>query len=186
LVIDELSATAGVSPDTFRRIMGSLPTGVTIVTTRDAHGEPRGLTVSSCTSVSLDPPLLLICLVRSSRSRAAILRTGSFAVNILEADHEELARRFASPMENKFGELRLYEGLSGMPLLADALATAECEIAQTMEAGDHTIIVGRVVEGHTREGRPLMHFRRQFAPWPDQCERDRLALSAFLEPFLFS
>ena len=155
-----------VDPTTIRRIMGSFPTGVTIVTSRCADGRPMGLTANAVTSVSLDPPLLLVCLGRSHYSTDVIVKTGAFAVNFL-ADHQEaVALRFATPGNDKFRNIAVEEGKLGVPLIPHSLAHAECAVTKIIKAGDHLILIGRIVVGQATNGRPLMYFRRQFGAWP--------------------
>lgn len=155
----------GLNADTFRRIMGSLPAGVTIVTARDAASNPKGLTVSACSSVSMEPPLLLVCIDRRSSSLEAIKATGAFAVNILHAGQQDLAARFASRCEDKFADLSYGKGALDVPLLEGTLAYAECELVQSVDAGDHSILIGLIVHGDARDNVPLTYFRRQYGTW---------------------
>lgn len=138
----------------FREILGSYPTGVTIVTARDAAGDPFGLTVNSFTSVSLDPPLVLVCIDRLSSSHAALLEAGTFVVNVLADDQSALAARFATdPSEERFLDLAWEEGPLGDPVLPGGVAWLACRLHDAHPAGDHTILVGEVVElaGSDRE-----------------------------------
>jgi flavin reductase (DIM6/NTAB) family NADH-FMN oxidoreductase RutF len=154
------------SPDSsdFRRAMGAFPTGVAIVTARDEAGDPVGLTVNSLTSVSLDPVLLLICLDHGAESHGAIVGGGRFAVNLLPRSAEQVSNRFASRnREGRWAGLEWEPGATGSPLLADAVAHFDCVVHQTHEAGDHTIVVGRVVTCAAREGDPLVYHRGRYA-----------------------
>ncbi len=155
----------GLTAAAFRRVMGSLPVGVTVVTARDPNGAPKGLTVSACSSVSMDPPLLLVCIDRRSSSLEAIKATRRFAVNILRAGQEALAARFASRSEDKFGGVPCLRGRLDVPLLEGTLAYAECELFRTIDAGDHTILIGLIIHGDTRDAVPLTYFRRQYGAW---------------------
>jgi len=155
-----------LEPDAFRRVMGSLPTGVTVVTARTHSGRPKGATVNTCASVSLSPPLLLVCLDQRSSSLDAVRETGVFAVNVLGGGQEPLARRFASSAVDKFDGIRCKEGTLKVPLLVDSLAHAECEVVQLIEAGDHTVVIGLVVDGAARDGLPVIYYRRQYGVWP--------------------
>lgn len=163
--VPEGAQKVGLNADTFRRIMGSLPAGVTIVTARDAARTPKGLTVSACSSVSIEPPLLLVCINRRSSSLEAIKATGVFAVNILHAGQQDLAALFASRAEDKFAGLAYGRGKLDMPLLDGTLAYAECELMQSIDAGDHSILIGLIVHGDARDKVPLTYFRRQYGTW---------------------
>jgi flavin reductase (DIM6/NTAB) family NADH-FMN oxidoreductase RutF len=124
--------------------MGSYPTGVTIVSTRDAAGAPLGLTVNAFTSVSLEPPLVLICIGRSSQSHDRLIASGTFAVSMLSETQGEVARRFArQPSEGRFDGVAWWQAPSGNPVIEGATAWIDCSIERVVEAGDHTIILGR-------------------------------------------
>jgi flavin reductase (DIM6/NTAB) family NADH-FMN oxidoreductase RutF len=142
----------------FRTAMGHFASGVTVVTTRSG-GEPVGLTVSAFCSLSLDPPLVLVCIEKSVRSHDAIQGAGSFAVNILASDQEHLSRRFASSADEKFESVGLREGLDDLPLLEGALTVVQCRVREELEGGDHTIFVGEVVEVEVGSGEPLLYYR---------------------------
>lgn len=131
----------------FRKVMGTYPTGVTVVTARDAKGEPVGLTVNSFTSVSLDPPLVLVCIDRSAASHDRLLNAGSFAVNILASDQAGIALRFAAePSGGRFDGVDWHEGPTGAPLLAGASAWLSCTLQDALPAGDHSILLALVDE----------------------------------------
>jgi 3-hydroxy-9,10-secoandrosta-1,3,5(10)-triene-9,17-dione monooxygenase reductase component len=159
-----------VDAPTFFQIMSAFPTGVAIVTAVDPDGEPRGLTTNSVASVSGNPPMLLVCVDKASRTLPALLAARRFAVNFVSTGRHDLVAAFASKAEDKFVGVAWRPGETGAPVLVeDALAWAECEIAQEIEAGDHWIIVGRVVAGQppAPEAVPLVYFRRsygQFSP----------------------
>lgn len=127
-----------------RRAFGCFVTGVTIVTTV-ADGGPRGFTANSFTSVSLDPPLLLVCVAKSAGSYDIFRRAPSFAVNILHRDQREISATFASPRDDKFAGLRWITGETGSPLLSECAAWFDCSSYDQIEAGDHTILIGRVL-----------------------------------------
>jgi 3-hydroxy-9,10-secoandrosta-1,3,5(10)-triene-9,17-dione monooxygenase reductase component len=159
----------GIDRDLFRAVVGSFPTGVTIVTTTGSDGVPRGLTSNAVCAVSLEPPLLLFCLDKRSSSLAAILESKSFVVNFLAAGRGELATRFASPTADKFAGTR-WEPAShgGAPVLVDDnIAHAECSLSQAVEAGDHYIMIGHIEAASSNGGTPLMYLRRTYAAWPD-------------------
>jgi len=148
-------------------VLGHLATGVTVVTTWDAEGQPAGLTASSVTSVSLDPPLVLVCVAHTAQSYQALHAHGRFAINILHLEHEHLARRFATSTggAEKFEGTGYRPGALGLPILEDALAEIECTTEHVYPAGDHTIFVGRVEAADCRgdAGRePLLYYRGKF------------------------
>ena len=144
----------------FRRILGHFATGVTVVTSR--VGElPCGLTVNAFGSVSLDPPLILICVEQSADSHACFEAAGFFVVNVLDEERgESLSRRFATwGVDDKFRGVAYRTEASGAPVLEDALAWLDCRIVNAVPAGDHTIFIGEVVAGNAREGAPLVYYR---------------------------
>jgi flavin reductase (DIM6/NTAB) family NADH-FMN oxidoreductase RutF len=152
-----------IDPSEFRRIMGHFVTGVTVVASRTPTGEPCGLTANAVTSVSLDPPLVLVCIDRGADSHDCIREAGFFSVNILDADQERYGRRFASwDMDVKFAGIRYRSEATGAPVLEDALAWVDCRVWATYPGGDHTIFVGEVVAGDAREGTPLLYYRSGF------------------------
>ena len=145
-----------------RRVMGHFATGVTIITTRDVDGKPYGLTANALCSVSLDPPLLLVCVDKRAESHPAFGRSGLFAVNVLGLGHEDLSRRFAVSGGDKFVDVDHRSGVSGVPLLDGALATIECRVVAVHEAGDHTIFIGEVEHLQGDGGDPLLFFRGKY------------------------
>lgn len=155
-----------ISSVAFRQVMGSFPTGVTIITTRTLDGCPVGLTANAVSSVSMTPPQLLICLGREKFTAKAILDHQAFAVNFLARNQEAVAQRFASSITDKFAGLDHDSGFKGVPIINGALAVAECEVQRIVEAGDHLIIVGLVRKGTASDVDPLMFFRKQYAGWP--------------------
>ena len=153
----------------FRSVVGSFPSGVTIVTALDTDGTPRGLTSNAFSSVSADPPLLLVCVDKGSQTLRALQASGAFVVNFLAAGRGDLSNRFASKDPNKFEGVpwRPSDVCCGAPILADdAIAYAECVTHEVVEAGDHFIFVGRIEGGGATDGAPLMYFRRAYADWP--------------------
>ena len=157
-----------VDRDLFVEIMASYPAGVAIVTTLDADGTPRGLTTTAVSSVSAEPPLLLVCVDLTSRTLPALRDGGRFVVNFLREGRSELARLFASKADDKFEHVSWHPTASGMPVLeADALAWAECVTVHEIEPGDHVILLGRVEEGAgaADDDAPLMYYRRSWGVW---------------------
>lgn len=142
----------------FRTAMSHFASGVTVVTTGDAEN-PIGLTVSSFCSLSLEPALVLVCIDKDVTSHDAIASAGRFAVNILTAGQEELSRRFASKVDDKFEGVATSEGAGGIPLISDSLAVIECRLYAELPGGDHTIFIGEVETVEVGEGDPLVYFR---------------------------
>lgn len=152
-----------ISPDDFRLVLSHFASGVTIVTTCDTEERPTGLTASAFSSVSLDPPLVLICVDHKSNSFPHLRESGRFAINILHAEHQDLSRRFASSrIDNKFDGVAFRFGALGVPLLDTALATLECRTVNAHVEGDHTIFVGRVEAVTIGEGEPLLYYRGRY------------------------
>ncbi len=142
--------------------MGHFATGVAIITTRDVDGRPYGLTANALCSVSLDPPLLLVCVDKRSESHPAFARAGVFAVNILGHGHEDLSRRFAVSGGDKFGEVSHRSGRTGVPILDGVLGVIECRVVAEHDAGDHTIYLGEIQHLEASSGDPLLFFRGQY------------------------
>lgn len=128
-----------------RAAFSAFMTGVTIVTTLDADGAPRGFTANSFTSVSLTPPLILFCISKNSLSLDLFLGTRAFAVNILSDRQRDLSARFAAPVEDRFAAVDWSAGPAGSPVLNGVCGWFDCETRNTVEAGDHHIVVGEVI-----------------------------------------
>lgn len=149
-------------PWTFRRVCGTFATGVAVLTS-GSTGPVAGLTVNSFTSVSLEPPLILVCVHNESRTLPALRRTGAFAVNILASDQEEVCRNFAGRRAHGMAEVGIRRGRTGVPILSDALAYLDCRLEREVYGGDHTIILGEVLDlGVQRHDEPLVFFRNTF------------------------
>ena len=151
-----------VDPAAMRRTMGRFATGVAIVTTF-ADGEPHGMTVNSLTSVSLDPPLLLVCLAHDARSADAVTAKGRFVVNVLSRRQQAVALRFAEKGGDHFAGLALEYGHHAVPVIPKALAHLECDVERTVDAGDHVIVFGAVLDVCVREGDPLGFYGGKFS-----------------------
>lgn len=142
----------------FRTVMRRFPTGVTVVAVADAAGTPWGLTVSSFTSVSLDPPLILVCIDRNSETHDRLLAADGFTVNVLSAGQTGAALRFASdPAEGRFDDVAWTRGSGGHPILTDASAWLQCDVHEVLSGGDHSIIVGRVHGTGVGEGPSMVY-----------------------------
>ena len=145
-----------------RRVMGHFATGVTVITTRDVDGKPYGLTANALCSVSLAPPLLLVCIDKRAESYPAFERSGLFAINILGLGHEDLSRRFAVSGGDKFVDVSYRSGTTGVPVLEGVLGVVECRVVAGYDAGDHTIYVGEVQHMEASQGDPLLFFRGKY------------------------
>lgn len=145
----------------FRQALGHFASGVTVVTTA-AGGELYGMTVSSFSSLSLNPPLILICIDKGVPSHDILKDAGRFVVNILEERQEHLSRRFATTATDKFKGVAWHTGKLGLPVLDNTLAAIECSLRDTLDGGDHTIFIGEVVDVEVREGAPLLYYRRGY------------------------
>jgi flavin reductase (DIM6/NTAB) family NADH-FMN oxidoreductase RutF len=158
---------ARVDGPLFREVLASFPAGVVVVTARDAAGEPAGLTVSAFASVSARPPLVLVCLDKGSNTLSAVRGSGAYTVNILAAERQELALLFASKRTDKFAAVasRPAALVHGGPILhEDVVAHAVCELREEVEAGDHWVLIGEVVEAGFDEGATsLLYHRRTFS-----------------------
>ncbi len=151
-----------LDPKELRRVMGHFATGVTIVTTKSGDGTPYGLTATAFTSLSLDPPLCIVCVDRRAESFAHFYDSKVFTVNVLVREQEDLSNRFAKSGGDKFSGVPTVPGRHGAPLIAGALAHLECRITDTLEGGDHVIHVGRVEHVHTAPGEPLLYFQGRY------------------------
>jgi flavin reductase (DIM6/NTAB) family NADH-FMN oxidoreductase RutF len=151
-----------IAADDFRRVLGHFATGVTILTTCDSDARATGLTASAFSSVSLDPPLVLICVDHKSQSYPALKERGCFAVNILSVDQQAISRRCASSRLDKFDGVPHTISDLGLPLIEGAIAHLECTTVSTHVEGDHTIFVGRVERARVGTGEPLLYFRGQY------------------------
>jgi flavin reductase (DIM6/NTAB) family NADH-FMN oxidoreductase RutF len=148
----------------FRDVMSTFPSGVVVLTAFGNDSLPRGLTVSAFCAVSLDPPLALACVDKTSNTLPAVQQAGGFTANILAAGREQLARRMASKLSDKFDGIawRRPDSAKGGPILEDDCAAyAVCTLKETIEAGDHWILIADVVDGDHREGIPPMIFSRR-------------------------
>lgn len=145
-----------------RRAFGHYATGVTVVTTTTPAGERVGMTANSFSSLSLDPPLVLWSIARTSTNYAAFRVARNFAVHVLHSGQAMLARQFATRDIDRFLDVETESGLSGAPLLPDFHACFDCETHEVLEGGDHVIIVGRVLECRERPGEPLIFYRGRF------------------------
>jgi flavin reductase (DIM6/NTAB) family NADH-FMN oxidoreductase RutF len=169
-----LMEARSLTPEEFREVISHFASGVTVITALH-DGRRYGTTASAVTSLSLEPPMLLVCLNKESETGRAVAAGGHFGVNILGADQVELARRFARKGGDKFDGVPIAEGHWGEPLFDDALATLECRVAEQTAVATHHVFMAEVVSGAARTGTPLAYFRGQFGRLeltPDQLESD--------------
>lgn len=152
---------SAVDTDVFRHVVGYLASGVTVVTTR-VDGRDHGMTASSVTSLSMNPPMMLACVNNAVPTSSAIERSGRFTVNVLGQSHGDLAHQFASPRADKFEGVAVERGAADVPRLAEAIASIECEVTEQVIGGTHSIFLGHVVAATAREGSPLTYFRGGF------------------------
>ena len=152
-----------IDPDSFRATLGRFASGVTVVTTRTDDGRDHGMTVSAFCSLSLDPPLILVCIDRTATMHPLLTPDRPLAVNILAAGQEALSRRFSGPDPNRFDGIGFTRGLTGAPLLDDTLAYLDCRVDRLCDGGDHTICICRVVTATVRPDRPLLYYRGGYA-----------------------
>jgi flavin reductase (DIM6/NTAB) family NADH-FMN oxidoreductase RutF len=152
-----------VTKEEFRRALGSFTSGVTVVTIKSADGALHGITVSAFSSVSLEPPLVLICVDKRASIHEHLKEGCHFAVNVLAQDQQEVSRRFSSRDVDRFNGTVYREGQTGSPLIDGAIAYVECRIVHAYPGGDHTIFVGQVEASGASEGTPLAYFRGSYA-----------------------
>lgn len=159
---DVLEARPAVEPGDFRAAMARFPSGVVVVTTCCEDGTPRGFTASSFCSVSLEPPMVLVCLANSADSAPSFERCDRFAVSVLAPDHRPLAVRFATKGGDKFAAGGLGQSPAGLPTVERALSELDCTAHARHPAGDHTVLIGRVTGVRLGEGSPMVYYDRDF------------------------
>ncbi|MDQ3986492.1 MAG: flavin reductase family protein [Actinomycetota bacterium] len=150
-----------VAPEEYRQALRKFASGITVVTVA-SNERFHGMTASSFAAVSLQPPLILVCLEKSSTTRSFVLESRTFAVNFLSDFQESLARTFSQSGEKPFGELKYRLGRTGAPLLEGAIAWIECSVNDVLEAGDHDVFIGEILAADQREGAPLVYFDRAY------------------------
>ncbi len=160
--MDISSKKFGIGKDEFRAALGRFPSGVTVVTTKDASGRFHGITVSAFASVSLEPPMILVCIEKTTGSHYAFHESELFAVNILAEGQENLSNHFASPIAEKFDDVNYRLGIGEIPVLEDAFVTLECRLAFAHEGGDHTIFVGLIEKSEVKDENPLVYWHSNY------------------------
>lgn len=146
----------------FRHALGAFPTGVTIVTTIDKNGEPIGFTANSFSSVSLDPKLILICIDKASINLEAFTDNDHFAVSILSEKQQQISTTFASPVDDRFTGVGWSQQSTGSPIIDNAVAWFDCEKDKCIDAGDHYVLLGRVLEFDSNIATPLVFLRGNY------------------------
>jgi flavin reductase (DIM6/NTAB) family NADH-FMN oxidoreductase RutF len=155
------NATPFLDPARFRETIGHFASGVAVVST-NLHGIDHGLTASAICSLSLEPPMLVVCLNLQSATQAAIARSGRFGVSILSAEQDDVAVRFATPRSDKFAGVTFRHGRHGQPLLTDSLARLECDVESETTGGTHRVFIGLVRFADVVPGSPLAYYRGRF------------------------
>lgn len=150
-----------------RRVMGHFATGVTVVTTKDGEDTPFGLTANAFASLSLDPPLVLVCVDKAAQCYSCFQGSKIFAINVLGEGQEEISRRFATKGAQKFNGIPWHKSESGLALLDGAIGHIECKVVYSYDGGDHTIYVGEVLRAKTTGERPLIFFKGKYTRLPD-------------------
>ena len=155
-----------IEPQELRRVMGHFATGVTVITTKDRDGTPQGLTANAFMSLSLNPPLILISVDKGATCYACFEPQNGFTVNFLSEAQEEISRRFATKGVDKFAGLQWKEGNNGAAILDGILGHVECKITQCYDGGDHTIVLGEIVNVNATGERPLLFFKGKYQKLP--------------------
>lgn len=148
-----------IEPADLRRALGTFATGVTVITTLDADGAPRGFTANSFTSVSLDPPLILVCLAKTAATCAVFRAAKSYAVNILSEDQKAVSTAFSSPGADRFAGVDWRGQSTGCPIFTGVAAWLDCRMHEVIGAGDHDILIGRIVDYDYAAASPLGYCR---------------------------
>lgn len=147
----------------FRSVLSRFASGVTVVTAKGGDGMDHGITVSAFCSLSLEPPLILVCIDHATVMHGILESAATFTVNVLAADQEDLARRFSDPDNDRFEGTSYTRGANGLALLTGAAAQLECALTHRFEGGDHTIFVGRVEAADASDAQPLLYYRGGYA-----------------------
>ena len=151
-----------IDKDLFRQVLSHFAAGVTVVTTVDGEQRPHGLTATAFASVSLEPPLALVCIDQLTETYPHFAPAGAFAVNFLALDQQDVSQRFAKHGGDKFSATPWRRGALGMPILEGTIGHVECRIVHGYDGGDHTIYVGQIEAAGANGGQPLLHFRHAY------------------------
>ena len=162
-----MTVDTDVDPGLVRRAMGQFATGVTVITSVTGNAEPVGCTVSAFASLSLDPPLVLVCIGRDRRMHDPLTSGPGFTVNVLAHDQRDVAYAFARAGRDRFARLAVRPGRHGIPRIDGALAQIQCDLHGVLDGGDHAIVVGRVRQVELAPGEPLLYSQGAFLDVPD-------------------
>jgi 3-hydroxy-9,10-secoandrosta-1,3,5(10)-triene-9,17-dione monooxygenase reductase component len=156
-----------IEPQELRRVMGHFATGVTVITTKDQQGAPNGLTANAFMSLSLDPPLVLISVDKNATCYACFEPSNGFTVNFLSEEQEEISKRFATKGIDKFSGLQWRPGGNGAAIIDGVIGYVECQVTERYDGGDHTIVVGEILNASATGDRPLLFFKGKYQRLPD-------------------
>lgn len=151
-----------ITKEEFRAALGRFASGVTVVTTKDNSGKLFGITVSAFCSVSLEPPLVLVCIEKRAGSHHAFQESEAFVVNILSEAQQSVSNHFASHIDDKFADFEYNLGIADLPVLNNCLANLECRLHQVSEGGDHTIFIGEIEKATITETNPLVYWHSKY------------------------
>lgn len=151
-----------ITNDEFRAALGRFASGVTVVTTKDNAGKLHGMTVSAFCSVSMNPPLILICVMKTTPCHYAFEESRVFVVNVLSENQQYLSNHFASRHHDKFEGIDFSEGVFGIPVLNNCLVNLECTLRHSYDGGDHSIFVGEIQKATVQDGKPLAYFHGKY------------------------
>lgn len=151
-----------ITSEEFRAALGSFASGVTVVTTKDNEGNLHGLTVSAFCSVSMNPPMILVCIQKTTPSHYAFEESKSFVVNILSDSQADISNQFAFKHEDKFAGIDYQLGVLDLPVLDNCLANLECRLKHSYDGGDHSIYVGEIEKITLNEGKPLIYWKGDY------------------------
>lgn len=167
-----MTTLGNITPEEYRNAIGHLVSGVSVIST-EVEGKKYGLTASAVTSLALEPPMLVVCINKSTGSAHAIKESKKFGVNILSLDQAHLARQFATPNIDKFADVKLDERNSEVPLLKGAHVNLECEVESISEGGTHYIFIANVLNAQiNEESEPLVYYRGKFGEYVSEKERN--------------
>jgi flavin reductase (DIM6/NTAB) family NADH-FMN oxidoreductase RutF len=171
LPVGEISTASrenmAIEPQELRRVMGHFATGVTVITTKDKDGTPQGLTANAFMSLSLNPPLVLISVDKGATCYACFEAGNGFTVNFLGEEQEEISKRFATKGIDKFSGVQWHPGRNGAAIIDGVIGSVECKITQCHDGGDHTIVVGEILNVSATGDRPLLFFKGKYQRLPD-------------------
>lgn len=156
-----------ITKEEFRAALGRFASGVTVVTTKDNSGKLFGITVSAFCSVSLEPPLVLVCIEKRAGSHHAFQESEAFVVNILSEAQQSISNHFASHIDDKFAGVEYSSGIADLPVLKDCSANLECRLHQVSEGGDHTIFIGEIEKATITEENPLVYWHSKYRELKD-------------------